>query len=65
MKHRRRWSTVAVTVMSLVVTVPPSFVATNSHKIVIEVGPNDGTATTVVGTEPAQSPALVVQIGPR
>lgn len=64
MKHKRRWSAFVLTTMSLIVTVPPSFVATDSRKVVIEVGPFGAIPAAVATGQPAQAPTWVLQITP-
>lgn len=64
MKHKKPWSAFVFTAMSLIVTVPPSFVATDSRKIVIEVGPFGRTPAAVMATEPAPGPVWLLQITP-
>ncbi|WDL96356.1 hypothetical protein [Alicyclobacillus sp. ALC3] len=62
MKHKKHWSAFVLTTMSLIVTVPPSFVATDSRKIVIEVGPLGATPAVVVTAQSGQASTWVLQI---
>lgn len=62
MKQRKRRYALAAAIMSLIVTVPPSFVATHSHKIVIEIGSTAQWSGSTLQAQLQQMPTVVVQV---